>query len=96
MNTWRITRTVDANGDRAVSPVGTFEGTNAKAVLILASRLDGCATFTGTEARGEFRWGAVCYRATPCKPSTQQTAKEALQRAKAQSRLSQFFPAPVR
>lgn len=91
-NTWKITRTVDANGERNVSTVGTVTARNARAALILASCLGGVATFTGTETRGEFRWGAVCYRATPCRPTADKAAQRALQEHKDRAALAVFFP----
>ena len=94
-NTWNVTRTVDAGGERHVTTVGQFEGSNAKAALILASRLGGVATYKGTETRGEFRWGDVCYRATPCAPKPDPVAEKATQDARDRAALAVFFP-PLR
>ncbi len=94
-STWTITRTIDANGERNVSPVGTITAPSVRAALSLASRLDGVATFTGTRTHGEFRWGDVCYRASPTRPVVNPAALRAAQvRKDRQDRaaLAVFFP----
>jgi hypothetical protein len=91
-NTWKITRTIDANGERNVSTVGNVTARNARAALSLASRLDGVAKFTGTETHGEFRWGDVCYRATPTRPRVDKAAQKAAQDAQDRAALAVFFP----
>jgi hypothetical protein len=90
---WTITRTVDAGGQRNVSTVGEVSAESAEAALILASRLGDCATFTGTKTRGEFRWGDVCYRATPCRPNKPRGDSHAVKEARKRAALAEFFPA---
>jgi len=92
---WLVTRTVDASGTLQVSTVGTVDAPNAKAALLIASRLGGVAKFTGTETRGEFRWGSVCYRAIPTRPNTNNKAQRKADDSRRAARLAQFFPNPT-
>lgn len=92
LNTWHVTRTVDAGGERHVDPVGKFAGCNARAALLMASGLGGVATFEGTETHGEFRWGDVCYRAVPCAPVVDKAAEKAQQERRRAAKLAAFFP----
>ncbi len=90
--TWKVTRTVDANGIRNVHKVGEFTGSSARAVLLIASCLGGVAKYRGTQTHGEFKWGDVCYRAVPCRPTPNRQALKAEQDTRDARALALFFP----